>query len=988
MRARVLCFFLLALAPLVCAAEENPLGMSYDESEDLHLIYFDSLSFMTPHTVRTFTNSIAWQKKMFGWVPSQRTTVLLKDLSDYGNATAIVAPRSRLLFDIAPQSRAFETNPASERMYSLMNHELIHIAAGDVAADEDRSWRRFFFGKVSPNPDHPESLLYSYLTIPRYTAPRWMIEGIAVFAETWMNGGIGRAQGGYDEMVFREMVRDNVTFYDPLSLVSRGVRVEFNNVASAYLYGTRFITWLAYAHTPEKVIAWIRRDEGSKRYYADQFEHVFGVSIDAAWQDWIRFEQDFQRANLAEVRKFPITPHRKLAGGAAGSISRLHYDEASGMLYGGFRYPGFVEHIGALNTRDGTVRRLADIKRPMHYRVASFAFDPASGTAFYTDDNLALRDLMAVDVKTGEVRMLMEDARIGELAFNKTDRSLLGVRHADGIATLVHIPYPYAAWKDIHAFPWEHVPSDLDISPDGRLLSATMSDDLGAQYLRVWELAKVFAGDLKPLSEFKFGQSVPESFVFSRDGRYLYGSSYYTGVSNIFRYEVATGEIEALTNAESGFFRPMPLSDGRMVVLAYTSQGFVPAMIEPRVLKDLSAVKFLGAELAAKHPVVTTWQVPPQSTVTYVKTIDRGFYYPPEKLSLVNAYPVLQGYKKSIGPGYRMNYEDPIRFSSLSITAAYTPDNALLKSEKLHVDMQYRYLGWRVGLSWNASDFYDIFGPTINSRKGLAAKVGYHDLLIYDEPRRLELKSQLAYYDKLDTLPQSQNVASSAKRLRTGTVGMYYTDVRRSLGAVDDEKGLKWRIVLNGNHADGEMTPMLRGDVDFGFDLPLAHSSVWLRSTAGVADGARTNPYANFFFGGFGNNYVDSSAEKSIRENYASEKRYREYYAFPGFEINEIGARSFGRTMLEWNLPPYAFDAVGTPGFHLTWLRPAVFASALWTEPGNSGLRRRHTNLGAQVDLRFSVLHWYEMTLSFGYAVGYRGGERTGNEWMISLQIM
>jgi hypothetical protein len=52
-------------------------------------------------------------------------------------------------------------------------------------------------------------------------------------------------------------------------------------------------------------------------------------------------------------------------------------------------------------------------------------------------------------------------------------------------------------------------------------------------------------GEAKPLSEFKFGQSVPESFVFSRDGRYPYGSSYYTGVSNIFRYEVATGEVEA-----------------------------------------------------------------------------------------------------------------------------------------------------------------------------------------------------------------------------------------------------------------------------------------------------------------------------------------------------------------------------------------------------------------------------------------------------------
>jgi len=61
---------------------------------------------------------------------------------------------------------------------------------------------------------------------------------------------------------------------------------------------------------------------------------------------------------------------------------------------------------------------------------------------------------------------------------------------------------------------------------------------------------------------------------------------------------------------------------------------------------------------------------------------------------------------------------------------------------------------------------------------------------------------------------------------------------------------------------------------------------------------------------------------------------------------------------------------------------------ALWTEPGNSSLRKRYSNLGAQIDLRFSVMHWYEMTLSFGYAVGYRGSDRAGSEWMVSLQVM
>ena len=147
--------------------------------------------------------------------------------------------------------------------------------------------------------------------------------------------------------------------------------------------------WLAYAYSPEKVVAWIRRDEGSERYYADQFQHVFGMPLEQAWQDWIAFEHEFQRQNLAEVRKFPITPHRNLAASAVGSVSRTYFDEATGILYGGFRYPGVVEYVGALNTRDGSVRQLADIKRAMLYKVTSLAYDPSQrNRSSYTNDNL------------------------------------------------------------------------------------------------------------------------------------------------------------------------------------------------------------------------------------------------------------------------------------------------------------------------------------------------------------------------------------------------------------------------------------------------------------------------------------------------------------------------------------------------------------------------------------------------------------------------
>ena len=981
MRRSVLCLW-LALMPAAGVAEESPVGLSRVDTSDLRLYYPEPLSYLVPHAVRTFTNSMAWQRRMFGWVPYEPTTILLQDTSDYGNANAYAAPHGMLIFDVGPLSHAFETFPASERMYSLMNHELIHVMSNDISSEEDRRWRRLFFGKVAVQRQNPESLLYSYLTIPRFTAPRWYLEGGAVFMETWMGGGLGRAQGGYDEMVFRAMVRDNAPFYDPLGLASFATQVDFQAGANAYLYGTRFITWLAYKYSPEKVIAWYRRDEGSKRYWSDQFEHVFGLPLEKAWNDWITFEKEFQRRNLAEVRTFPITPQRNLVGRPMGSVSRTYYDESTGILYGGFRYPGVVEHIGALNTRDGSVRQLVDIKRAMLYRVTSFTYDPKSGTAFFTNDNrgyLSFRDLMSVNVRTGVVRMLMENGRIGEIVFNPADESLIGVRHENGYATLVRLPKPYDTWYRIHAFPYGVVPYDLDVSPDGRLLSSSVAEVNGDQYLRVWELGRILNGDVTPLSWFRFGQSVPESFTFSRDGRYLYGSSYYTGVSNIFRFEVATGRVEAVSNAETGFFRPVPLADGRLVVLSYAGAGFVPAIIEPHPIQDVSAITFLGAQVVETHPVVKTWQMPPPSAVDDEKLItSRGPYVPLRSLQLSSAYPVLQGYKDSAGIGYHANFDDPLQYTSLGITAAYTPTGDLPGSERGHVEVTGRYRFTTASLSWNKSDFYDLFGPTKRGRKGFAGKLGNLWELYNDEPRKLEVYGELAYFDKIDTLPSAQNVETGFTRLATAEAGLRYTDVQRSLGAVDDEKGVTWALIYRGSHIPGEFAPQVRAELDLGYSLPLGNSSVWLRSAAGAANGERTSAIANFYFGGFGNNYVDSR----------SVKRYRNYDSFPGFEINEISALNFVRTTAELNLPPYVFASAGTPSLYAHWLRPSVFVSGLWSDPGNSALRKDYGSAGLQMDLRFSALHWYEMTLSVGYAVGYKSGRRAGDEWMISLKIL
>ena len=452
-------------------------GLSSIETDKLRLLYFDPTeTYLVPRVIQSYHATMDVHERVLDYETKEKTTVLLTDFADYGNANATAVPSNLVMLQVSPIIPSFETFAPAERMYTLMNHEMVHVVTTDQPAPEDESYRKFLGGKVLPISDHPETMLYRYLTTPRDASPRWYLEGIAVFMETWMAGGLGRAQGAYDEMMFRSMVRDNAHFYDPLGLVAEGVEADFQAGANAYLYGGRFMSYVAYTWSPEQLIDWVKRTGDGKRAHDKEFKRVFGISLNAAWQNWIEWEHEFQAGNLEEIRQFPITEHEDLARGGLGSMSRAYYDPERNSLIAGMRYPGVVAHIGEYSLDERKVRHLEDVKVPMLYTVTSVAYDPDSGTVFFAADNKAYRDLMAVDVETGKARMLLHNARIGELVFDRTDRSLWGLRHLSGYVSLVRIPYPYEEWDLVHTFPYGTIVYDMDISPDGSLLSGSFGD--------------------------------------------------------------------------------------------------------------------------------------------------------------------------------------------------------------------------------------------------------------------------------------------------------------------------------------------------------------------------------------------------------------------------------------------------------------------------------------------------------------------------------
>ncbi|HVN33089.1 MAG TPA: hypothetical protein VMT45_13995 [Thermoanaerobaculaceae bacterium] len=969
----------LGTGVLLIVAATGSAQMKYIETSSLNVVYFPAESYLAPHVARCFENAIQFDRKLFNWTPSEPVVLFLHDFGDSGNAAAAAVPINHITITIAPFRYVFEVVRGNERMNWMATHELIHILTADKAAARDRTYRRLFGGKVLPTSENPLSMFYSYYTTPRLYAPTWFKEGTAVFMETWMTGGFGRAMGAYDEMVFRTKVADNAELYDLLGLASAATKLDFQVGVNAYLYGTRFMSYLALNFGPDKVIKWVERSEDSKPGYGAQFKVLFGEPLPKLWSSWITWEHLFQQKNLAHLAENHITAYRAVTERALGSVSRAQMDRRTNTLYLAVHSPGQVSHLAAVDLTRGTMKKLCEVKGPALFSVTSLAYDPDGRTLFYTTNNNDWRDLRGVNVDTGRSRTYIKTARTGELAFNAADKSLWGVRTYNGISTLVRIPPPYREWHQIHSFDYGTDLYDIDISPDGQRLVGALSTPNGNQSLVLMNTAPLLAGQVtyEVLSDFE--NSSPANFVFSPDGRYLYGSSFYSGVSNLYRVDLETKDVQVITNADTGYFRPVPLGGNEVLAFRYTGKGFLPVIISAQPVEKVNAITFLGQRIVETRPVVKEWKLPPPSTVDLASlTTSEGAYSPFATLRERSFYPIIEGYKSYPGIGLRLNLADTIGYNRLNMSLSYSPSTSLPMEQRFHFKAGYSYLGWKLVGTYNYANFYDLFGPTKESFKGYSLGVNYQRYLIYDQPNRtLDWAFDVTGYGGLDTLPGFQNVAVSATKLGTAHLSLGYKNVRSSLGAVEPEKGIEWRATGSEYYAVSESFPKLRLDLNLGLPLPISHASVWLYTSGGVSAGNAAEPYGNFYFGGFGNNYVD---DKPYR-------RYHEPGSFPGVPIDEIAGHDFGKALLEINLPPVVFKHVGTPSLFANWAALALFAGGITANPGNSNPRQNYYDVGAQLDIRLVGMSLHQFTLSFGYAAAYQGGTKISDEVMASFRI-
>ena len=996
MRNRIV-ILLLSMMPCMVWGQ-NQTYFQY-KTDDATLVFFDkNQSRYIPHMIRMYQNGKALHKQI--WTTDsvyqpESTLLLLTDWEDDGNGGATPLPRSLIQIGMAPLNMSYYINPSSERYRQLFKHEYTHIVMTDKYNRRDLNWRKFFGTKVGTDNTQPISALWSYLSVPRWYAPRWYHEGIACFMETWLGGGVGRALGGYDEMYFRSIINGGEKLFSVVGLETEGSTMDFQVGANAYLYGTRFVNYLTKTYGYDKMIQFYNRTADSKTFFGSQFKKVYGQSLRKVWNDWKIDEKKHQEENLAAIRQYPVTETKPLTTEPLGSVSPFVYDPNTGKAYAAMNAPGKgFAHLTEIDLQTKKQRKLCDIYGIQLYDPAFVALDCNSQRIIYTSNNAKMRGLEIYDIKQNKVVKKKKYQRINNIVYDNTHDCVYGLFSNGGTQTIARMDRDLENIEAIYAFPFGVSVFDVDISHDGKWLSMTSQGDNGEHTLLMFNTEELAKAIFKPVELITLKDSNLGQFRFSLDDKYLIGSSYYTGVSNLWQINIETREMEMLTNTEIGMFAPVETSPGQLLALQFERDGLRPVTLAREVVKDANAVQLYG-QLAYENNREAMEQVGllkdslPKTDFgdVYNNITD---YNVMKEMHFAGAYPIITGFTdryswNNVTPvlGYRFNINDPVGLSSIKLSLGVSPWSNNPWKNRFHADMEWRYYFWTLKAAWNHTNFYDLFGPMRSSRKGYQVSLGYDYTNSLISPYSRSWGFSLGAYGDMDALPLYQEIeVQDVKSMQTASIYGKWSKTRGSLGAVMVEQGYSFGLQGYGYLAGGHVYPSIEGTADFGTLVPIdRNTSFWLRTAAGHNFGDEKTVFGNTYLGGFRNNRVDNR----------SAFQYRNSLAMPGADIDAIQAHSYAKATAELNLRPIRLNDFGALFCYPTWIQCSLFGTGLSTwNPGTS--QKMYYSTGVQLTTELVFLNYLKTTLSVGYGhlfapEGFQGG-RHGNELMISLKLL
>jgi hypothetical protein len=952
---QIFCFLLLALP--VQAQEWR-----CRETLAFKCIYQPRCRTVAKEIVEQAEQVLARYKKLFDYQPKEKITLIVRDIKDLSAAAATPIPFNTIKIDIAPPAPDYEFLNERHHYTWLLSHELAHIYMNDQAGAAESAFRSVF-GKAMPATEEPWTLPASLLGNRNRYSPLWIQEGFAVFMETWLNGGYGRCLGNLDEMYFRAQVFDEraLLAHDHLDLSQEN---SYLLQTLSYFYGARFMSWLVLQYGLESWLLWIKSTDWLASW-SQRFEAVYGQKLASAWQGFIHCEIEHQQVNRERLGSVALTAPEPLCE-PQGWVSKAYFDSLKRRVIFATNRPGELASIKSLDLRSHLIETIASCPTPNMVQVAATAFDPRFYFFYYTTQNsLGFRDIWVIDLNTREKKLLFRNCRMGNLAIAPVNHALWGIQVHNGRATLAVSPYPYRRIIPLFTLADGNTLSQLACCPDNNQIAATLRTSAGQQKIILFD-ARLLIEQKRFLYETIAESGSPEFPAWSSDGSSLYWNAHVSGVDNIFLMRRPYTARQPLSNVACGLFSPTPLAGDSLLGMQFTPDGFQPALLSGKPVKGLQAIRYLGQSLVAAVPALKEWEINACDKSEPGAIGKDKSYHGLAHLKRSFSVPYISGYQHKLIGGIAVELRDPLLQHRLLVRMGRSDRH------DWHGYLKYAFQDeWSLEWKKDPDSFYDMLNQRRMNMPGKSAKIEMKKWWRYDLPATVEQWTYLLWGQGLNDVAEKGLQQKDLISLGMRWQGKSW---RKSIGSVDHERGYEWNLLASTSKGLDASDPSFVARAD----IAVARSGFWphhtfrVQTAAGIAAGKELM-LGRFYFGGFGNRWLEDQASTG----------FRQLGNFPGLAYKSLPADRFVKFGIETLLPPIdVAKQFGFLGLHKAAVY--VFSQSLFFHH-QSWLCA--FNAGVQTDFSVRLFYLLESTFSFGYATAWTGSKRD-QEFMISLKLL
>ena len=491
--------------------------------------------------------------------PPGKTQIVLTDHTDFANGLATPFPLNTIeLYPAPPPVESFLAY--RDWLYTLILHEYAHILHLDQTRGVLAVFRRIFGRVIFPNA----------------VEPTWLIEGIAVHAETEL-GGKGRGRHPFSDLLLQTAVREKRF---PAIDRGSGVLASWPGGKYPYIFGSGFYRYLSEtygAETPyqleishSRMILPFLISRNSKK--------ILKKSYPALWREWeesIR-DESLQDKSLRDESPPPGVPTDE-------TPEPLPLTFSHEFTYGGRYSPSGREIVYTQeNPREYPGLFLVSSDRPaspqklvLRNSGSTLAFGPEGNSLIFAQEEInwkteIVSDLYRFDLEEKRLVRLTRGRHLTYPDYSPVRDTIAATRLKPGRSEIVLLDgegdNPKTVWSGTAELPFAFEPR---FSPDGKNLVFSAADSSGNLDLYLLDLS---TRNLERLTSDPGDDISP---TWSPDGKLIVFSSSRNGKYNIYAYSPAGKNFRQVTNLETGAFAPAVSPDGKEILFSgYGASGF------------------------------------------------------------------------------------------------------------------------------------------------------------------------------------------------------------------------------------------------------------------------------------------------------------------------------------------------------------------------------------------------------------------------------